>query len=117
MAPWQTSRSVFCGVQITQIVESQCITLPLQNAYLQKYHFHVDTERHRAKPIENRDVVYFVSEGVPRLKAIGARFPPARGSPISADCAASDESWTGQVERSLSWWPTQLLRLPYADWG
>lgn len=68
-------------------MESQCITLPLQNAHLQEYLFHVDSERHRAKPIENRDVIYFIPEGVPRLKAIGAIFPPARSSPVSADCA------------------------------
>lgn len=63
-------------------MESQCITLLLQNAHLQEYLFHVDGERHRAKPIEHRDVIYFVPEGVPRLKAIGAIFPPARSSPI-----------------------------------
>lgn len=50
---------------------------------------------HRAKPIENREVVYFVPEGVPMLKAIGAIFPRAPSIPISSDCAVfyPDESW------------------------
>ena len=72
----------FCGVQSTQIVESQRITVPLQNAHLHEYLFHVNSERHEAKPTRNRDMVHFVPDGVPRLKAIGPIFPPARSSPI-----------------------------------
>ena len=72
----------FCGVQSTQTVESQRITVLLQNAHLHDNLFHVNSERHHAKPTENRDMVHFVPDGVPRLKAIGAIFPLARSSPI-----------------------------------
>ena len=79
------ARLYICGVKITQIVESQLITFPLPNAHLQELLFSC----RQWKPYENRDVVYFVPEGVPRLKAIGPFFSPAKSSRIWADFAVS----------------------------